>query len=909
MQDTNALIEGLFDARFAKRRKKPAGWTGLESLETRSLLAASPLGPEQQVNPTTSLMEGATAIAAAASGDFIVVYQSKLPSATTSSIFARLYFSDGTPKGDEFVVNPTVIADASRPSVAADADGDFVVAWTDNGDINSDIFMRLFSADGTPTTGEFRVNEVTTGSQGHASVGMDKDGDFVVAWTQANEVDFRRFSSDGTPIGGQSKASDASAGAKDSLSFGSVGVAMDDNGDFVVGWAETKTSLVSTKFTASYSYPLYDDNGVATGKTKTVTYTYYADVDKLAYANVNAKRYNAAGTSQGALTVFTSSKIGTSVDDVVVAMDSQGDFTVGYQLGLYRLEADATYSNVYTQVNLGSEVWMRRYSASGTPGTAQRAINTAAPTFVSGIGIDIDNSGGVTLAWSTRSDGAVTTLKALRFDSASQPDGPSFDLNSTATGALAGPAVALLPSGNIVFGFESGTTLDTEVFIRRFEPSKANLSASFGDIKVGKSGSAFSSTLIPGDVVTMAVRVTNGPTSALAVNTTTNIAIYASPDHSFGSDILLGTLTNQKLNLAIGATATFNFTWTVGTNTPPGAYRLYALADSSNTTLEVTDDDNVADAGNDVNVGWSFGNIGGGRNAKLVLTDSDGSDVTYSIKGLGMGSLDVLGNLSISGTDSKSAVTVVAAKGKKKVAGDNGLSDLGTVNVNGSLASFTAKTTNVTSNFSVTGNVATIVMRNAGTSGAPHALTINDSGNTKKPVSLTVADANNYSIQSNAPLGKITANSWGGTSTWNINGAVATVSIKGVASMSLLASGNIKTVTVGQLFNARIFAGVSSSLTVLPASLGSFTGSNSIGSLTVAGIKGQSFAFINSLVAAQTITKISLKQVKFDSGTGPGSMGVAADTLKSYKRDTKSLSNVTAASDNDVNNTFRVQVV
>ena len=917
--DTSALLgvgtglQAELGAKFTQRRRKPrAEWLSLESLEGRAMMAASPLGPETQVNPVSTIHEGTPAIAAAANGDFVVVYESRPSTATSGALFARLYHADGTPKSDAFLINPTVDASTDAPDVAADAAGDFVVTWTDSGGNASDIYARLFSADGAPVTDEFRVNDFTTGGQRNASVGMDSDGDFVVAWTQANEVDFQLFNRNGTPTGNHSKASDASAGgganSADTFFFDDVSVGMDEDGDFVVGWAETKTSLVSTKFTSSYTYPLYDDDGNPTGKTKTVTEDYFADVEKLAYTKVNARRYSAAGTPQSIITVLNSTTVGALVNAVDVAMDPQGDFVVGYQLGLYRLDAEPDYPNSFYQVDTGDEVWVRRYTAAGVAANAQRAIATTAPTFVNGFGVDMDNSGGVTVAWATASDNSAAALKALRFDSSSQPDGASFDLASTAAGALANPAVALLPNGNIVFGFEAGTTSDSNVFIRRFEPSKANLSASFGDVKVGKPpASAFASTLIPGDVVSVTVRINNGPTSALAVNTTTNIALFASSDHAFGGDILLGTLTNQKLTLAIGAAASYTFTWTVGTNTPPGAYRLYAVADSANTTLEVTEDDNVADAGNDVNVGWSFGNIGGGRKATLVLNDADGTKITYSLKGNGSGALDADGNLVLTGTDIKTAVTVAAVK--SKTPGDNGTSNLGNVTVNGSLASLTAKTTNLTGDFSVTGGLAALTLKNAGVSGTPHTLTITDNGNVDKPLTLTVVDANNLGITSNAPIGKITANSWGGNSPWNIASTVGIVSIKGVASMSLLSTGDIKSITVGQLFNARIFAGVDANLTTLPASLASFTGNNTLGSLTVKGIKGQSFAFINSLVAARTITKITLKQVKLDSGPGPITIGVAADTLKTYKRDKTALKNITAASDNDVNLTYRVQVV
>jgi hypothetical protein len=72
--------------------------------------------------------------------------------------------------------------------------------WLEGGRLRS-----RFSSDGGPLASEFQVNSYTTDSQRHASVAADADGDFVVAWDSLGQdgsrygVFARRFSSAGTP--------------------------------------------------------------------------------------------------------------------------------------------------------------------------------------------------------------------------------------------------------------------------------------------------------------------------------------------------------------------------------------------------------------------------------------------------------------------------------------------------------------------------------------------------------------------------------------------------------------------------------------------------------------------------------------------------------------------------------------
>ncbi len=99
-------------------------------------------------------------------------------------IYARRFDAAGVPLGERFAVSRA--ADSRTPSVAMGADGRFVIAWSATDAANpangSDIFVRRFRGDGTPTGPRVRVNQRAAGAQVAPAVAMDADGSFVVAW-------------------------------------------------------------------------------------------------------------------------------------------------------------------------------------------------------------------------------------------------------------------------------------------------------------------------------------------------------------------------------------------------------------------------------------------------------------------------------------------------------------------------------------------------------------------------------------------------------------------------------------------------------------------------------------------------------------------------------------------------------
>ena len=216
--------------------------------------AGAPLTAEIPVNSTTANAQGAPDVAGDPDGDFVVVWESNLQDGSAFGIFARRFSSTGAPLGGEFRANSFTSNAQRSPAIDAEGDGDFVVVWVSLGQDGSGygVFGQRFSSAGAPLGPEFQINSTFTNDQTNASVGVDADGDFVVAWQHEvgvidNDVLIRRFNSTWRSAGRQLPASaDPSSGGQLAPQ-----VAADADGDFIVTWSEPAGSATASSCGAS----------------------------------------------------------------------------------------------------------------------------------------------------------------------------------------------------------------------------------------------------------------------------------------------------------------------------------------------------------------------------------------------------------------------------------------------------------------------------------------------------------------------------------------------------------------------------------------------------------------------------------------------------------------------------------
>jgi hypothetical protein len=193
-------------------------------------------------------------VAASPSGDFVVAWDSNGSAGTDTayrSIQGQRYASDGTPQGEQFQVNTYSTNYQRFPSVAADAGGEFVVVWHGFGSYGTDqdgysVHGQRYASDGSAQGAEFQVNTYTTLFQSNASVAAIADGAFVVVWqsygsygtdTSSFSVQGQRYASDGSAQGAEFQVNSYTTSDQ-----GNPSVAREADGDFEVVWQSLGSS-------------------------------------------------------------------------------------------------------------------------------------------------------------------------------------------------------------------------------------------------------------------------------------------------------------------------------------------------------------------------------------------------------------------------------------------------------------------------------------------------------------------------------------------------------------------------------------------------------------------------------------------------------------------------------------------
>jgi hypothetical protein len=144
----------------------------------------TPSGNEFMVDATTNVCANPS-VAAGPAGSFVITWGQKDLSVKTNGwdVFARAYSAAGV-GGPVQAVNTFIFGDQFAPRVASLATG-YMVVWTSVGQDGSweGVFGRYLDAKGSVAGGEFQVNTTTANSQIHPLVVSDASGRFVTAWT------------------------------------------------------------------------------------------------------------------------------------------------------------------------------------------------------------------------------------------------------------------------------------------------------------------------------------------------------------------------------------------------------------------------------------------------------------------------------------------------------------------------------------------------------------------------------------------------------------------------------------------------------------------------------------------------------------------------------------------------------
>jgi S-layer homology domain len=364
---------------------------------------------------------------------------------------------------DEFQVN-TAITSAQYGATTANLgpSGNFVVTWNDEGGADGDSYGvrgRLFDVTGSPLGGEFTVTAFGTNNQGYARVGSNANGDFVVTWTEGGtlpggsyQIYARRFNSTGAPQGGNIAVNTYTTNVQ---AFSSV--ALDSTGNFVVVWRSTEQdgsdfgvfgqlfdnagAKVGAEFQVNQQTTgPQRDARVARRPTGEFLVVWRSPQDAQAGA-IMARRYAANGTPSG------------------------GEFQVNTRELGYQYIPDAAYFadgsaiivwTSYAQDGSNGGVYGQRLDASGVKLGPEFNVNTFTTGFQGRPAVATGPDGDFAVIWQSEGqDGSSLAVRAQQFDATGKRLGVELPVNAFTTGLQGAPAVAAQPNGQYVAVWDS----------------------------------------------------------------------------------------------------------------------------------------------------------------------------------------------------------------------------------------------------------------------------------------------------------------------------------------------------------------------------------------------------------------------------------------------------------------------
>ena len=344
-----------------KRRNRRArhSLSSFESLESRAMLTATPVGSELLVNDdlqaSQRVVPETSDVAVSESGQSIVVYHGRGVSDTRlagddQEIFFQRYDQSGAEAGSLSVANEVTRGDQQNPSVDAAPDGSYWIAWEGRGlGDRHGIFARRFDADGTALTGALLVNQTVGGVQEYADIAVNSSGAATVVWNGVGGGDFdgiygRQINADGTFAGDEFLINTDTAGEQTHAA-----VATDESGDFVVTWSSRETGIADWDILAQQFNADASTKGIAVVANSTTDGSQYGSQIGTSSDGSFVVAWNSFGQdgdswgvfaqqfSSGAATVGSEIQLNETTtghqQDVAIAVAPNGEFVAAWSSG------------------------------------------------------------------------------------------------------------------------------------------------------------------------------------------------------------------------------------------------------------------------------------------------------------------------------------------------------------------------------------------------------------------------------------------------------------------------------------------------------------------------------------------------------------------------------------------------
>lgn len=397
--------------------------------------------------------------AASAPGDFRVAFMdSPSGSLLRFNIRAGGFHNNSSRAFPEIAVRGTADDGPQlAPDIAADAGGNFVVVWADDADQNGfyEIMARGFNSDGSQRFSTMTVNTTSTGNQIAPAMAMNPNGDFVVVWQDDQDGnDIHQIYARGFDINGAQRFPTMTANPVATGEQKSPAVAMAQNGDFVVTWANDKSldGLYNVHARGFHSdgsqrFPLINVNldlpgdqrnpDIAMAPNGDFAITWEDDQDQNGLYQIHVRGFYAKGTQRFPTRTVNSEASGQQTTPFI-AMANNGDFVVTWN-------DDKDKNEVY-------QVMARGFYRDGSEHFPDFFVNSVDTGQQIVTDIAMGANGDFVIPWQDDKDqNDVYQILARGFNSDGSQRFPDFTVNEKAAGQQWFPAIAVVRDGPKIY--------------------------------------------------------------------------------------------------------------------------------------------------------------------------------------------------------------------------------------------------------------------------------------------------------------------------------------------------------------------------------------------------------------------------------------------------------------------------
>jgi hypothetical protein len=413
-------------------RKAVAFWGGALALGLSVSAWAGPTaqGAPFRVGSCTTCIQQAPAVAGSNAGAFLTVWKGA-SAADPNGVSGRFFTSTGAPRAADFLVNKALVADQYDPAVARDAQGNFIVVWSEVANGNSEIKARRYQATGAPLGAIVKVSQDPPGTPTipadfNPAVAATKDG-YIVVWANllpaggsfpgtTPQILARKLNATGAPVGTQVKIS--------------TGLVNGDRPDVCVDTAGAPVVV----WTSVDGFPLFESN----------------------QKGVSLRRLTAAGAPTGTAETVVAPPTATS-SQPAVSCGSGSTFVV-------------VWHSDQPPAAERSDILGRRFSRLGRPVGNVFRVNVAATREQKNPSIAHDAKGNFVVVWQSSVSPQQVGIYGRRFSAAGAALSPDFEVVSGPDNATAAshPDIAMIgTAGNFVVVWQAGSQA---IYGRRFLP-------------------------------------------------------------------------------------------------------------------------------------------------------------------------------------------------------------------------------------------------------------------------------------------------------------------------------------------------------------------------------------------------------------------------------------------------------